>query len=87
MISSVYLPRCRIQTPGAESTALAATPKQILLQLRHSLPPSRLHALNVEALSSPLASSPAEKFSWPLPISQECKHSRALLAEPREPRH
>ena len=55
--------------PGAGSGRLGQSPqrwqpapKQILVQLRHSVPPSRSHALNVEAPSSPLASSPAERF-------------------------
>lgn len=69
---------CRIPAPRAEPAVLAASPKQIRLQLPHSFPHLAFHALNVEASSSFLAS---RAVSWPFPISQECKQSRALPSE------
>lgn len=57
VISGVYLPRCRIQTPGAESTALAASPETDPVTAATQPSSICLHALNVEA-----PSSPAEKF-------------------------
>lgn len=62
VISNVYLPRCRIQMPGGEATVLADSPETDPVTAATQPSSSRLHALNVAASSSLLASSPAEKF-------------------------
>lgn len=60
--------RCLEQSPQCWQPA----PRQILIRLRHSFHPSPLHALNVEAPSSPLASSSAEKS---LGLYQYCRNA------------
>lgn len=69
VISSAYLPWFRIQTPGAESTALAASPKTDPITAATQLSPIPLTCLKCQGLQQPVGLLVNGKVSWPLPIS------------------